>query len=641
MCGIAGIIDVERSYDANDVNSMLEELDHRGPDNKALVILSTQNNLPFLSLGHARLSIIDLTEAGNQPMESQSGRFVIVFNGEIYNHGILRGLLKTAWQGHSDTETILSCLENFGLKDTLNLLEGMFAFAVYDKLEDSLYLVRDRFGEKPLFYYYNTKVLLFASELKAILKIVKNRLDLASNSIEEFLSIGYIKAPSTIFKNVFKLEPGNVLKIKIDSFGHIKTEEFTYYNRRSVLNQKIAESKKYSFTEAKSLLKEKLEEVVKRTLISDVPIGAFLSGGIDSSLIVAIMRHVSSQKINTYTIGFKERAYDESDIAKETANYLGVESNVHFIGIDEYSSALKQMPYIFDDPMADSSQFPTQLLCRHASSEVTVSLSGDGADEVFGGYNHYQFIPKIYNSILYRSSIARLLISRGAYGVNILNRLFAGKNDKWLAYTEKLNKINQSFKAKNFENFYNAIISGDVTSYINSPNAHHLNHPLLSSEEDIFHTLSMHDIIYYMPDDVLCKVDRMAMSNSLETRAPFLNHDIVEFGCSLPYDFKIKNNKSKFILRELLKDYVPKHITEKPKKGFSIPIDKLMRNYFNNEIEYYLSENLVREYNILDFHKVNLIRDQHLSRQRNLGTILYRLLFLQMWYTKWKDKINR
>lgn len=640
MCGIAGIVDINRQYDLGDISLMLAELHHRGPDNKNFIQLTSSTDDNFIALGHARLSIIDLSEAGNQPMISESGRYTIVFNGEIYNHLQLRQLVASNWRGHSDTETILSCCEKFGLLKTLNLLEGMFAIAIYDKLESILYLARDRYGEKPLFYYIDSKTLLFGSELKSILKVIKGNATLLSSSVDEFLTIGYIKAPNTIFKDFSKLEAGHLLKVDLKDKRKIVIENGTYYDIRSRMTSIIGSNSNLNFHDAKSIFKDKLEYVVKSCLISDVPIGAFLSGGIDSSLIVAAMSHLSSQKIKTYTIGFKDKEYDESFIAKETAAYLGIESNIHYIGIEDYVTTLKELPYFFDEPMADSSQLPTHLLCKFASKSVKVSLSGDGADEVFGGYNHYQFIPKIYSSPLLNSEFFRGLTKSVSTTFNLINNKVQYKTDRWLDYTEKFNKFNKVISAKKFSKFYNNILSADTTSYIKDPNAHDILTPLEFTSESLFNLLAMQDFIYYLPDDVLCKVDRMAMSHSLETRAPFLNHALVELGWSLPFNFKISNGKGKFLLREVLKEYIPEHISEMPKKGFSIPINKLIRENLNEEIEYFLGEQLIKEYNILDARKIEIIKRQHQKRQRNFGTLIYRLLFLQMWCSKWKEKIN-
>ena len=543
MCGLAGFILGQKTKfnDLNDINNqMISQIAHRGPD----ALDSWCDEPSRVGLSHVRLAIQDLSIAGSQPMHSKSRRFIIVFNGEIYNHLILRNQLQKGslnqqkWRGTSDTETLLACIEAWGLNKTLNMCVGMFAFALWDTHEKFLYLARDRFGEKPLYYGVCNDNLVFGSELKAIKSFPGFNQPISKIALQNFIHLSYIPAPYSIYEDIYKLEPGHFLKIDADNFINTLSDKVSYWSiderMTSCLNDPYLNEQ-----EGLDDLEQKITNAVSDQLISDVPLGAFLSGGVDSSLIASIMQKENMAKVKTFTIGFEESDYDESLHAKAVADYLGTEHHELNVSSQDALNLIPSLPSMYDEPFADSSQIPTYFVCNSAKKHVTVSLSGDGADELFGGYNRYTWGPKIWGhlSLLPHSARDALMNFFTILSPETLNSFF-----RFTGITrpgEKLHKLSYALKGCNsIEDLYVNLISqwsdqnlikGLRPMLSSSDRIKLFNMPFNKKINEDSLQMMFRDSKMYLPDDILCKVDRAAMAISLETRAPFLDHRVDTF----------------------------------------------------------------------------------------------------------------
>lgn len=646
MCGITGFI-ATRSLDYTSLlDTMVSKMNHRGPDSNGIWF---DENLK-IGLGHARLSIVDLSQAGHQPMKSNSGRYLIVFNGEIYNHLILRKFLNENyhinWKGTSDTETILAGIENWGLEKTIENCIGMFAIAVLDTEEETLTLIRDRMGEKPLYYGWVNESFVFASELNPIKSFPLFNNQINRNAIALFLQHAAIPEPYSIYENIYKLESGSSIKIDIKS-GSIEKEQ--YWSTQLKANEAASSTTNLSPENAVKQLEELLTDAVGLQMTADVPLGAFLSGGVDSSAIVALLQAQSETKINTFSIGFEQKEYNEAEYAKKVAKHIGTNHYETYISAKDVLEIVPQIPIIYSEPFSESSQIPTYLVSKIAKQKVTVSLSGDAGDELFCGYSRYQLANKSWNKI---SNVPLPLRNVLASGIQSLPHRFLktvllplnGKKDKngiAINVVDKLLKASDLLKFKNRKEFYN---KGFMTHNLNA------NNWVLNSEktetlfennnieiENYFAEMMATDLVTYLPNNNLAKVDRAAMANSLETRVPFLDHRIVEFALSLPMEYKIRNGVDKWVLREVLYKYVPKSLIERPKMGFAVPLAFWLRGPLKDWCENLLNQKRLDEEGFFNSKIIRTKWQEHLSGKRNWENQLWDVIVFQSWLDEQKN----
>ena len=644
MCGIAGFLESVGRSSENDlkknIREMTDSLAHRGPDDKGY----WHDSSAGVSLGHRRLSILELSFHGHQPMVSSHGRYVIVFNGEIYNHLSLRKTLSEHssnidWQGYSDTETLLKCIEYWGLEKTLKKCKGMFAIALFDRREKFIYLARDRMGEKPLYYGVQNGVFLFGSELKALKQHSAFQGEIDRQSLSLQIKYGYVPTPRSIYKGVKKLTPGSILKISANSkYPNIESlgEPIVYWSLRNTVISSQSNIYSGSDTDAIEDLHTLLSRSVKEQMIADVPLGAFLSGGVDSSLIVSLMQSQSFSPVKTFSIGFQEKGYDEAIYAKKVAHSLGTDHTELYVSAQDAMDVIPKLSDLYDEPFSDSSQIPTYLVSKMTRESVTVGLSGDGGDELFGGYNRYLWTRRVWNKIKYTPLRVRKFIAWGMRSVppktwnKILNQIVSmplpGDN---------IHKLARLLPAKSVEDFYFHLVSHwhEVESLVvgvsatDSPIASEINLNLGSIEQNMMYF----DSISYLPDDILTKVDRAAMGASLETRIPFLDHTVVEFSSQLPLSMKIRNGKNKWILREMLDAYVPRRLIERPKMGFGVPIDSWLRGPLRDWAESLLDESRLNDEGFFRKDIIKYKWVEHLSGRRNYQHDLWNVLMFQSW----------
>lgn len=628
MCGITGIV-FESSRDRlNDIKAMASTLQHRGPDDHGIWV----NRERGIALGFRRLSIIDLSQAGHQPMHSASDRFTIVFNGEIYNFKeIAAELLQGGWsfRGHSDTEVLLASIETWGLQKSLEKFNGMFAFALWDNQEEVLYLARDRFGEKPLYWGWSGNSLLFASELKALKQYQTLHLEIDRHSLNLFMRYSYIPAPYTIYKNIEKVEPGYYLRINRNK----KIEKTAYWSATETAKKVIRNTIRVSEGDSLDLLEKALKRSISLRSIADVPLGTFLSGGIDSSLVTALMQANSDKPIHTFTIGFGEKQYNEAPRAKAIAMHLGTHHTELYVTNREAQDVIPKLPHLYDEPFADSSQIPTYLISQLARQSVTVCLSGDGGDELFGGYNRYTWGPSLYENAHRLPSFLRNGLGNFLNGMN--NRF--PPSVKGAALRNKIGKASEALSAAgSLADFYTSL-----TSVIRNPNDLVLEggsgYPitgikgLQERKGESASWMMMADILTYLPGDILTKVDRASMGNSLEARTPFLDPDLFELAWALPPHLKIQGKKGKIALRKVLYKYVPEQLVEHPKAGFAIPIGEWLLGPLKGWAEELLSESRIKEQGYLNVHMVREYWDDHCSKRRDRTHEIWNILMFQAW----------
>jgi len=634
MCGIAGYIG-ETKNPSDCLTKMAQAINHRGPDSNGLWI-----DQEGIGLAHTRLSILDLSTAGHQPMHSVSGNYVLIFNGEIYNHKYLRSELESIsnrnWLGHSDTETLLASIEEWGIEDTLAKVKGMFAIALWDKKSKNLFLSCDRIGEKPLYYGWVNEQFVFASELKSIKEFPTFNNEIDRNSLAMFLRFNSIPAPYSIYENIYKLEPGQIVKIDSKSKQIQKNSfwsiEEAYKNGN--MNKFTGTSK-----EAVDKLEHLLSSAVSSQMQSDVPLGAFLSGGVDSSTIVALMQSFSNSKVNTFTIGFNSKEFDEAKHAAQVAKYLGTDHYDKYVTDSDALNVIPNLPNIYDEPFADSSQIPTFLVSEFAKQKVTVALSGDAGDELFGGYNRYIFSEKTLNTILKAPSIIKKLISKSIISISEekwSSLLSSSLNNRFANVGNKIYKMADILSSKSIRDLHLKLVSQiyNPSEWLKNANEYKskLNDDIVRFEElNSIERMMAYDLISYLPTDILTKVDRAAMSVSLETRIPFLDLDVIEFSASLPIEFKIRNGVSKWALREVLYRHVPKDLIERPKMGFGVPLAEWLRGPLKDWAESLLDEKRLHHEG---FFNVEFVRDkwlEHLSGKRNWSYQLWNVLMFQAW----------
>jgi len=646
MCGIAGVfISPERSLPIGSrVESMADTLKHRGPDRGDTWIDTTAG----IGLAHRRLSIVDLSEHGNQPIHSHDGRFVMVFNGEIYNHMELRENLSregfsVAWKGHSDSETLIECISTWGLKKTLVSLVGMFSFALWDKKHHTLSLARDRIGEKPLYYGVSKGVFAFSSELRALREVPEFELSIDGSSVASFLRLGYVPDPHSIYEGVYKVPPGTWVVVAGADVTNARWEPpQVYWSLHDAAQSGQDDPLVFDDpTLAVDELERLLSSSVKGQLMGDVPVGAFLSGGIDSSTIASIMQKNSSHPIKTFSIGFEDKAYDEMPYAAAIAKILGTDHHELTVNSSDAIALIPQIPTIYDEPFADSSQIPTYFLARLAKAQVQVSLSGDGGDELFAGYNRYFVAGKRWKKlsaipvgIRRAASHAMTTISPSRWNQILAPAIKALPKRLSVALPgDKIHKIAGVLSRENSLDLFRGLVS-----QIDPPLIHHGDRtaPLLGLEEwpiraDLIHQMMAVDTMTYLPGDILVKVDRATMAHSLESRMPFLDHRVVEFAWKLPLDLKLREGQSKWVLRQVLNRYVPEHLFDRPKMGFGIPLGEWLRGPLKEWASDLLSPAKIRRSGYLDPHYVATLWDEHLSGERNWQYGLWNILMLQAW----------
>ena len=670
MCGITGFWltgDARDSVAAmcNVAELMAESLKQRGPDDYGTWADASCG----LVLGHRRLAIVDLSNAGHQPMGSTCGRWKLVFNGEIYNHLELRSELKTAgvetiWRGNSDTETILACIDRWGLEETLQRCVGMFAIALWDLVTNTLTLARDRFGEKPLYYGWVGKdfnrAFVFGSELKALKAYPAFDSSICREALAQYLRFAYVPAPRCIYKGIYKLEPGCLLTVKgkppIDGPAQPLRPGQVHFNvalRRwwSLANLVVdgANEQIKDEVEAIGLLENRLSEAIKLQSLADVPLGAFLSGGVDSSTIVALMQQQSLRPVKTFTIGFEETGFDESPHARAVADHLGTDHHEMLVSAQMALDVIPTLPEIYDEPFADSSQIPTHLVCRAARQHVTVALSGDAGDELFGGYNRYVMGPQIWNRLSaipapLRSVLAKTItaVPIGAWD-NFVSP-FMGRKQGLAHFGDKVHKLAESLSnVKSMEELYKGLVSewSNPGSLVLGRNGAVIIEPYSQLDDpmplhDMAQPLPMmyRDSMTYLADDILCKVDRAAMACSLETRVPFLDHRIVQLAWQLPLDMKVRGKTGKWALRQVLYKFVPKELIDRPKTGFAIPIGNWLRGPLRGWVESLINVQRLNSEGYLRSEPIRQVWAEHLSGRHDHSSKLWTVLMFQAWLEK-------
>ena len=643
MCGIAGFIgyrDLRGAAIPAVAQRMGEAIRHRGPDDSGV----WHDDQAEVALVHRRLSILDLSPAGHQPMVSASGRFVIVFNGEIYNHLALRQELgqrasgnSLAWRGHSDTETLLAGIDVWGLEKTLKRTVGMFALALWDRNEHALYLARDRMGEKPLYYGWQQGVFLFGSELKALKAHPAFEGEIDRGAIALQMRHNYIPAPYSIYQDIYKLSPGHCLKILLSDRSKQK-DPWPYWSMAEVVER--CQSNPFTGTdgEAVDALNTVLHSAVGQQMVADVPLGAFLSGGVDSSTIVALMQSQSPRPVKTFAIGFNEAGYNEAVHAKAVAEHLGTEHTELYVTPRQALDVIPRLPTLFDEPFSDCSQIPTFLVSDITRQQVTVSLSGDAGDELFGGYNRYHMTRGVWNKIrgvplLLRKAAGAGFVSVSPDQWNQIFKLIPGAT-RYANIGDKIHKGAGVLASQTSDELYLNFISqwlhpdSVVINGVEPPTQ--ITRPQLHLKNILEQMMAL-DSVSYLPDDILCKVDRAAMGVSLEARVPMLDHRVIEFAWRLPLNMKIRQGQGKWILRQVLYRYVPKGLIDRPKMGFGVPIDSWLRGPLRDWGENLLDKSRLQNEGYFDPLSIRQKWVEHLSGKRNWQYLLWGVLMFQAW----------
>jgi len=640
MCGIAGIMDCSTTELASHVRNMVASIRYRGPDDFGVWC----DERVGIGLGHARLSILDLSPEGHQPMSSASGRYVIVFNGEIYNFSELRSELERVGQtfrGHSDTEVMLAAFEEWGIEKALSRFVGMFAFALWDRGDRALTLARDRMGEKPLYYGWQGNTFLFGSELKALKAHPAFLGEIDRDALALMLRHNYIPSPYSIYKGIRKLPPGSYLSFQM---GKRESKPVPYWSARETAERGQAQLFFGSEADAVLALEAQLLETIGSQMIADVPLGAFLSGGVDSSTVVALMQAQSSRPVKTFTIGFHEKGYDEAQYAKSVARHLGTEHTELYVMPREAMNVIPRLPTIYDEPFSDSSQIPTFLVSELARQHVTVSLSGDGGDELFGGYNRYFWATNIWRRIGWapkplRAALAGTLTALPPTTWNSVFRGLACVVPTAWRYAnpgDKLHKVAEILAVGTPEEIYLDLVShwkepAAVVRGAQEPPTVLTDAGQWTDLPDFEQRMMYLDQMTYLPDDILTKVDRAAMGVSLETRVPFLDHRLVEFAWSLPLSLKIREGQGKWLLRQVLYRHVPKQLMDRPKMGFGVPIDVWLRGPLRAWAEELLDEARLQREGYFTPSPIRMKWAEHLSGTRNWSYYLWDVLMFQAW----------
>jgi asparagine synthase (glutamine-hydrolysing) len=641
MCGLAGFWrtpDWTRQELSDVTERMTAEIVHRGPDDSGVWVDPRFG----IALGFRRLSIVDLTATGHQPMQSAEGRFTIIFNGEIYNFRELRAQLRHAghsFRGSADTEVILAACAEWGIAGAIPRLAGMFAMAIWDATSATLTLVRDRVGKKPLYFGRINGTWLFASELKALRAYPQWEPQLDPRAVAGLLRFSYVPAPLSIYQGIGKLLPGHMLTVGRDS-GEARPQPFWDAETIAVRGQSAHLT--LSDDEAIGEAERRVTEAVTRRLVCDVPMGAFLSGGIDSSLIVALMQRSSGTPVKTFTIGFASVAFDESASAREISSYLGTDHTELRVTPDDAVAVIERLPRMFDEPFADSSQIPTFLLSQMARRAVTVCISGDGGDELMGGYNRHVWAPRLWRRLALLPQTARNVMASGILSVPAgrLDALYRGIDwalpERWHVRlpADKLQKLAGILDAKSPDDVYARLVSSwqvpPVAQAVCDVRTSATGSALAFTER-----MMLRDQTTYLPDDILVKVDRASMAASLEVRSPLLDHELIEWAWQLPAHMRMRDGQGKWLLRQLLYRHVPKSLVERPKMGFGIPVGEWLRSRLRGWAEELLTTAALEESG-LDARAVRRVWADHLAGIQDNQARLWPVLMLQSWRRAWR-----
>jgi asparagine synthase (glutamine-hydrolysing) len=628
---------------------MTNSLLHRGPNDGDVWI----NDNCEMALGHRRLSILDLSSQGHQPMSSESGRFLITYNGEIYNYLEIRRELErdhlvSSFRGNSDTEVILAAIEGWGIERAVSKFNGIFAFALWDEKERELCMVRDRVGVKPLYYGWAGKSLIFASELKALKKHPHFNREINETAVSMYFNHNYIPAPYSIFKGTFKLLPGHIIRFGIAGNSPDKSRPLPsepYWSAEDLWIQGALNPLQCEEIEAVDQLEKLMSDAVRLQMVSDVPLGAFLSGGIDSSIVTSLMQSHSQRPIKTYSIGFLENGYNEAAYAKKVANFLGTDHVELYVTDKQAQDVIPLITGMYDEPFADSSQIPTFLVSKLAKSNVTVALSGDGGDELFSGYGRYTHANKIWTDLSYLPNSLKKVAHSGirCLPTTVLDTLGYPLNPllKILGYRpgrigERLKRYSNILSLQTREQVYHSVVSYSGSQ--DNPAVRPVEPMSLFFQEcashaalDYFQLMSLWDLITYLPDDILVKVDRASMSVALEARVPILDHHIIEFSASLPTAMKIKSGSGKWVLKQVLERYLPVELTSRPKMGFGVPIEKWLTGTLRGWAENLIEQIDEASLGLLNTSLIKRLWNEHCSGQYNWSYKLWGILMFQSW----------
>ena len=634
MCGIAGFIDFHKKSKTSNIQSMIEPLNHRGPDGEGVSLFKSKNAI--IGFGHKRLSIIDLSQAGKQPMALN--HLHITYNGEIYNYQEIKNeLLELGhhFNGESDTEMILHAYTEWGIKAVERFI-GMFAIALFDEKKQEVVFIRDRAGVKPLFYYQKNDLILFSSELKSFHEHPEFEKKLDLNAVAAYMQYGNVPTPHCIFKNCGKIKPGHYLKINLENKSQ---QEIQYWNVYDFYNQPKLN---LSFPEAKIQTKELLKSAFNYRMVADVPVGVFLSGGYDSTTVSSLIQAESTARLKTFTIGVPDIGLNEAPYARDIAKHLGTDHTEINCTEEEAIEMIKDLPFFYDEPFADSSAIPTTLVSKAARKDVTVALSADGGDEIFGGYNRYDFMHrygKTLNSI--PKSVRKILV--GAMG-NISSEKIPVLKDKYNFHNryEKLKTVLNDPSEKEImlslsQQFNDEQMKSVMKSEFTSLPTMFQSKEMLEDFKSPLSYMMAIDFQTYMLDDILQKVDRATMTNSLEGREPMLDHRILEFAAQLPDEYKYQNGIKKRILREITHDYIPKELLDRPKMGFAIPIAKWLKNELRDHVEEYLNEDRIEKQGIFNWEFITKLKMDFYKGRKEYDSKIWYFLMFQMWYERWME----
>ena len=634
MCGIAGFIDFHKKSTKSNIQSMIEPLHHRGPDGEGASLFKCKN--ATIGFGHKRLSIIDLSQAGKQPMALN--HLHITYNGEIYNYQEIKNeLLELGhhFNGESDTEMILHAYTEWGIKAVERFI-GMFAIALFDEKKQEVVFIRDRAGVKPLFYYQKNDLILFSSELKSFHEHPEFEKKLDLNAVAAYMQYGNVPTPHCIFKNCGKIKPGHYLKINLENKSQ---QEIQYWNVYDFYNQPKLN---LSFPEAKIQTKELLKSAFNYRMVADVPVGVFLSGGYDSTSVSSLIQAESTARLKTFTIGVPDIGLNEAPYARDIAKHLGTDHTEINCTEQEAIEMIKDLPFFYDEPFADSSAIPTTLVSKAARKDVTVALSADGGDEIFGGYNRYDFmhrygktlnsIPKAVRKILVGAmgniSSEKIPVLKNKYNFhNRYEKLKTVLNDP--SEKEIMLSLSQQFNDEQMKSVMKSEFTNLPTMFQSKE--------MLEDFKSPFSYMMAIDFQTYMLDDILQKVDRATMTNSLEGREPMLDHRILEFAAQLPDEYKYQNGIKKRILREITHDYIPKELLDRPKMGFAIPIAKWLKNELRDHVEEYLNEDRIEKQGVFNWEFIAKLKMDFYKGRKEYDSKLWYFLMFQMWYERWME----
>lgn len=657
MCGIAGIVDHRLAGNGTEAARiaalMSDQLRHRGPDSHGV----WTDEPAGLALAHRRLAIVDLSPDGGQPMVSGSGRYVITYNGEIYNFATLRDeLLRSgaAFRGHSDTEVLLALIERYGLAEAIRRSVGMFAFALYDRHERRLHLVRDRLGKKPLYFGQIGGAFVFASELKAIVRHPRFGGEIDRDALAAYFRHLYVPAPWSIWRGIYKLPPGSMLAIDVERNGSEPAGALldrieTYWDARTIAEEGAADPLALSAEQSVDRLEEVLSLAVRERMMADVPLGAFLSGGIDSSVVVALMQRQASSPVKTFSIGFDEAFYDEAEAARKVAAHLGTDHHEALVGPDDTLSVVPVLADMFDEPFADPSAVPTYLVSKLARRDVTVCLSGDGGDELFSGYGRYALADNLGRAIDRFPGWLRTTASSGIRTVPtplwdaalqmLPTRSIAGLRGGYSGH--RLHKLADLLASADRDELYHSLQSATerpadwvhggaeaLPPFATPPSGTRLAHPI--------HRMMYWDTVTYLPDDILVKVDRASMAVSLEARAPLLDHRVAELAWTIPLQTHRRDGKGKWLLRQLFARHLPAEWSKRQKQGFSVPVSEWLRGPLRSWAEALLDPERLEAEGILQPRPITRLWQDHLSGRRDYGAQIWAVVMFQAWREAWQ-----